>query len=168
GSAYLVGPIARYNNNFGQLSRAAKDLTKEIGLGPTVDNPFRSILVRMVETFYALEEARRVVESYEEPDAPRVQIEVKAGRGAGVTEAPRGICWHEYEIDDDGRIVSATIVPPTSQNQPRIEADLKGVVAANLDLDDEALKWRCEQTIRNYDPCISCATHFLDLTVERV
>ena len=167
GSAYLVGPIARYNNNFSQLSSAAKDLAKEIGLGPIVDNPFRSILVRMVETFYALEESRRIILGYEEPDAPRIPIEVKAGRGAGVTEAPRGICWHSYEIDGEGRIVSATIVPPTSQNQPRIEADLKGVVAGNLHLDDEALKWRCEQSIRNYDPCISCATHFLDLTIER-
>ncbi|MEZ5840795.1 MAG: Ni/Fe hydrogenase subunit alpha [Hyphomicrobiales bacterium] len=168
GSAYLVGPIARYNNNAADLSPAARDLAREVGLGDVVTNPFRSILVRMVETFYACEEALRIVAGYEEPDAPRVAIEPRAGRGFGVTEAPRGICWHSYELDDEGRILSATIVPPTSQNQPQIETDLAGVIARNLDLDDEALKWRCEQTIRNYDPCISCATHFLDLTVERV
>ncbi|PLX38508.1 MAG: Ni/Fe hydrogenase subunit alpha [Hyphomicrobiales bacterium] len=167
GSAYLVGPNARYNNNFAQLSSASQGLAREIGLGATVDNPFLSILVRMVETYYACEEALRIAKSYEVPDEPSVAIEPRAGKGAGVTEAPRGICWHEYELDDEGRILNAVIVPPTSQNQPQIETDLAGVVGANLDLDDEALKWRCEQTIRNYDPCISCATHFLDLTIER-
>ncbi len=168
GSPYLVGPIARYNNNAGQLSPAARDLAREIGLGATVTNPFKSILVRMVETFHACEESLRIVAGYEEPERARMPIEPRAGKGSGVTEAPRGICWHSYELDDEGRIVGATIVPPTSQNQPQIEADLAGVIARNLDLDDEALKWRCEQTIRNYDPCISCATHFLDLTVDRV
>ncbi|WP_245408134.1 nickel-dependent hydrogenase large subunit [Rhodobium orientis] len=84
-----------------------------------------------------------------------------------VTEAPRGICWHHYSLNDTGRILNATIVPPTAQNQPQIEDDLRGVVQANLDLDDEDLKWRCEQTIRNYDPCISCATHFLKLRITR-
>ncbi len=168
GSAYLVGPNARYNNNYDRLSPAAKALASDVGLGETVANPFLSILVRMVETSYACEEAIRIVRDYKEPDRPDVAIEPHAGVGAGVTEAPRGICWHQYELDDDGRILSAVIVPPTSQNQPQIEADLAGVVGRNLDLDDEALKWRCEQTIRNYDPCISCATHFLDVTIDRM
>jgi sulfhydrogenase subunit alpha len=80
---------------------------------------------------------------------------------------PRGVLYHRYELDADRLIGSATIVPPTSQNQAAIEADVRDVVAGHLDLDDAALTALCEQTIRNYDPCISCSTHFLELTVER-
>ncbi len=164
---YLVGPIARYNNNHAQLSPRARALAAAAGLGPVCTNPFQSIVVRMVETLYACEEAARLAEDYRPPEPAAVEGEARAGLGHGCTEAPRGICVHRYRLDDDGRIVEADIVPPTSQNQPQIEADLLGVVERNLHLDDEALKWRCEQTIRNYDPCISCATHFLDLEMIR-
>ncbi|MBF0251604.1 MAG: Ni/Fe hydrogenase subunit alpha [Alphaproteobacteria bacterium] len=164
---YLVGPLARYNNNFDQLSTLAKATAKEAGLGRTCTNPFQSIVVRMVETLYACEEALRIAEAYEEPDAPSVPLDVRAAVGHGCTEAPRGICYHRYELDKKGRIKDAVITPPTAQNQKQIEVDLLGVVERNLDLKDEDLKWRCEQTIRNYDPCISCATHFLKLTVSR-
>ena len=164
---YLVGPIARYNNNFDQLSASARALARKAGLGRTVNNPFQSIVVRMVETFYALEEALALVDRYTPPDAPRAQFEVTGGRGNGCTEAPRGICYHRYELDGDGAIRSARIVPPTAQNQRQIERDLYGVVEGNLSLSDAKLKWLCEQAIRNYDPCISCATHFLKLTVDR-
>jgi coenzyme F420-reducing hydrogenase alpha subunit len=164
---YLVGPIARYTNNFEQLSAAAKMCAADAGLGPVCRNPYKSLLVRMVETLYACEEGARLAEAYEEPDRPFVEVPPHAGTGHGCTEAPRGICYHTYRIDDEGRIVTARIVPPTSQNQPQIERDLLGVVQANLAMADEDLKWRCEQTIRNYDPCISCATHFLDLRVDR-
>ena len=167
GAAYLVGPIARYNNNYDQLSNLAKQVAGEAGLGPVCTNPFKSLLVRMIETVYAFEEAVRLAQAYEEPEAPYVEMPARAGRGYGCTEAPRGICFHTYALDGEGRITDATIIPPTSQNQPQIERDLLGVVQKNLEMDDEALKWRCEQTIRNYDPCISCATHFLDLTVVR-
>jgi len=163
---YLVGPIARYNNNFEQLSPAAKELAADCGLGATVNNPYKSILVRMVETFYAFEEAKRLIEGYAPPADDAVPFTVKGGQGFGCTEAPRGICFHTYAIDDDGLIEQATIIPPTSQNQKQIEDDLLAVVSGNLDMESEALKWRCEQTIRNYDPCISCATHFLKLTID--
>lgn len=164
---YLVGPLARYALNYDQLSPLARQAATDAGLGRVVLNPFKSILVRGVETVYALEEAIKLASAYEPFDPPAAPIVARAGRGFGCTEAPRGICHHSYSLDDDGRITAASIVPPTSQNQPRIEADLKGVVQKNLHLPDEELKWRCEQAIRNYDPCISCATHFLDLTVER-
>jgi coenzyme F420-reducing hydrogenase alpha subunit len=167
GAAYLVGPVARYNNNFDQLSKMAQSTAKDAGLKKVVTNPFQSIVVRMVETIYAFEEALRIAEAYEEPDASCVALVPRAGTGHGCTEAPRGICYHRYTLDPQGLIVSANIVPPTAQNQKQIEADLHGVVSRNLKLDDEALKWRCEQTIRNYDPCISCATHFLKLSVTR-
>lgn len=164
---YMVGPLARYALNHGQLSPLAKQAAKEAGLGTVVRNPFQSIVVRAVETLYACEEALKLAEAYEELDPPSAPIEIRAGRGHGCTEAPRGLCWHRYDLDAEGRILTARIVPPTSQNQKQIERDLWGVVQANLHLADEDLKWRCEQTIRNYDPCISCATHFLKLTVER-
>ncbi|MGD8700142.1 MAG: nickel-dependent hydrogenase large subunit, partial [Gemmatimonadales bacterium] len=104
---------------------------------------------------------------YEMPDAPAVEVEPQAGVGHGCTEAPRGSLYHRYAIDDDGIIQAADIVPPTSQNQLTIEADLARVVERYLDLDDAALTERCEGLVRCYDPCISCATHFLDLNIIR-
>lgn len=167
GESYLTGPIARYNNNYSQLSKLAQEAAHESGLTPQCHNPFQSILIRAVEVLYACEEALRLAKNYEEPDNPAVEIIPQAGEGHGCTEAPRGICYHRYRLDGAGRVLEACIVPPTSQNQRQMEQDLRGVVAKNLDLADDELKWRCEQTIRNYDPCISCATHFLTLNIDR-
>jgi sulfhydrogenase subunit alpha len=105
--------------------------------------------------------------SYEEPDASCIEAAPTAGVGHGATEAPRGICYHTYRIDGDGHILDARIIPPTSQNQRQIEEDLRAVLESNMHLADGELQWRCEQTIRNYDPCISCATHFLELRIDR-
>jgi coenzyme F420-reducing hydrogenase alpha subunit len=96
-----------------------------------------------------------------------VPVEPVAGTGFGASEAPRGLCYHRYRVDADGAILEAKIVPPTSQNQQAIEEDLRDVVGRNVELGDDELRKLCEQTIRNYDPCISCATHFLTLEVER-
>jgi coenzyme F420-reducing hydrogenase alpha subunit len=165
--AYLVGPLARYANNYADLSDVAKGAAAEVGLGSVCRNPFKSILVRGVETLYAVDEALRIIAAYERPDPPAVECIPRAGSGHGCTEAPRGICWHRYDLDAEGVILDAKIVPPTSQNQKTIEEDLTGVVNDRLDLADDRLAHVCEQTIRNYDPCISCATHFLRLEVER-
>ncbi len=164
---YLVGPLARYALNAAELSPLAREIAAEVGLGAVCRNPFRSIVVRAVETVYAADEALRIIARYEPPDPPFVETTPRAGTGHGCTEAPRGICWHRYEIDGDGIILDAKIVPPTSQNQKTIEQDLVGVVQRSLHLPDDELAHRCEQTIRNYDPCISCATHFLELDVVR-
>ena len=115
--------------------------------------------MRAVEVVYAIEEALRLIAGYEPPDRPAVEVRPRAGVGYGVTEAPRGALWHRYEIGADGLIKNARIVPPTSQNQAAIEADLRAFVEARIDLDDAELTRQCEQAIRNYDPCISCATH---------
>ena len=165
--SYLCGPLARFALGFDRLRALARDAAVDAGLGPAERNPFRSIIVRAVELVYAADEALRLIADYEEPDAPAVEVEPRAGVGWGCTEAPRGILYHRYEIDDDGTIIDAKIVPPTSQNQRTIEEDLRSVAERSLDLSDEELTLRCEQTIRNYDPCISCATHFLDLEVVR-
>ena len=165
--SYLCGPLARFALAADRLSAIARDAAREAGLEPSERNPFKSIVVRSVELVYAADEALRIIAEYEEPDAPAVEVEPRAGVGYGCTEAPRGILYHRYEIDAEGSILDAKIVPPTSQNQRTIEEDLRGVVERSLDMPDEELTIRCEQTIRNYDPCISCATHFLTLDVER-
>ena len=167
GEPYLVGPLARFNLGFGALSPLARDAALEAGVGPRCANPFKSIVVRAVETLYACDEALALIAAYEPPDPPAVAVPPRAGVGHGATEAPRGILYQRYELADDGTIVSARIVPPTSQNQATIEHDMAAVVGGALDLDDAALTRRCEQAIRNYDPCISCATHFLSLAVDR-
>ncbi len=165
--SYLCGPLARYALSADRLSDGARGAAADAGLTSAERNPFRSIIVRSVEMVYAAEEALRLIAEYEEPDAPAVTVEPRAGIGFGCTEAPRGLLYHRYEIDGEGTILDAKIVPPTSQNQRTIEADLRGVVERSLQLPDDELTLLCEQTIRNYDPCISCATHFLKLEVER-
>jgi coenzyme F420-reducing hydrogenase alpha subunit len=164
---YLTGPLARFALGGDQLWPLARGAADEAGLGAVCRNPFKSILVRSVELVQACDEALSIIAAYEPPDAPAVNVEPRAGVGHGATEAPRGLLYHRYEIDADGTILDADIVPPTSQNQLAIEEDLRAVVARSLDLSDDQLTLRCEQTIRNHDPCISCATHFLTLTVDR-
>ncbi len=167
GGNYIVGPLARYSLNHDALSPLAREAARDAGLGQVCRSPFQSIVVRCVEMLYAADEALRLIESYDPPDPPAVPFEPRAGAGSGWTEAPRGMLWHRYELRADGRIESARIVPPTSQNQASIEDDLRGFVEANLELPDEELRWRCEQAVRNHDPCISCSTHFLRLEVDR-
>jgi coenzyme F420-reducing hydrogenase alpha subunit len=167
GEAYLTGPLARYALNFASLSPLAQQAAREAGLGPACANPYRSIIVRAVETIYALDEALRIIARYEEPDAPFVAIEPRAGVGFAATEAPRGMLYHRYRLEAGGAIAEAVITPPTSQNQEMIEEDLKSLVGGFLDLPEEELRHRCEQTVRNHDPCISCSTHFLRLHIDR-
>ncbi|MFS8098958.1 nickel-dependent hydrogenase large subunit [Lentzea alba] len=167
GQVFLVGPLARYSLNHDRLSPVARQAAAAAGLGPVCRNPFRSIVVRAVEVVYAVEEALRIIASYERPESPYVEVNARAAVGHGVTEAPRGLLYHRYELSSEGRVLSADIVPPTSQNQSAIEADVTQVVRSHLHLDDHALQSLCEQTIRNYDPCISCSAHFLDFTRER-
>ena len=167
GRAYLTGPLARYALNGGELSPPAREAADAAGLEPVCGNPFKSIVVRAVEILYAADEALRLIDAYEPPDPPAVPVPARAGAGHGWTEAPRGTLWHRYVIDDEGIIQSARIVPPTSQNQARIEQSVAAVVAEHHALDDAQLQHRCEQAVRSFDPCISCATHFLRLEIER-
>jgi sulfhydrogenase subunit alpha len=164
---YLTGPAARYALSHQWLSPLAKEAARAAGLGEDCRNPFRSIVVRAVELVYAVDEALRLIEAYEPPAAPAIEVPARDGWGAGATEAPRGTLFHRYSIDDTGAITTARIVPPTSQNQASIEDDLRRFVSSRLHLDDHRLTHDCEQAIRNYDPCISCSTHFLDLRIDR-
>ncbi len=164
---YLTGPMARYALNSDRLTPLASEAAARSGLGPVCGNPFRSIQVRAVELVLACEAALTLVEEYVPPDPPAEDVTPRAGIGTGATEAPRGLLFHRYQLDAEGTITQARIVPPTSQNQLTIEADLRRVVEMGLQMDDADLQWRCEQAVRNHDPCISCAAHFLDMTVVR-
>lgn len=165
--SYLVGPLARFNLNFAKLPELAREAAREAGLQPPVTNPFRSIVVRAVEVVFACWEALRIIREYEPPPRPRVEPPQRAGVGQAITEAPRGILYHRYALDEAGRIMAAKIVPPTSQNQRRIEEDLREYAAQLVAWPEQEATWKCEQAIRNYDPCISCATHFLRVRIER-
>lgn len=167
GSSYLVGPMARYNLNRHHLSPLVKEVMQKIGFEEKCVNPFRSIIVRALEILYACDEALRIIAAYEGDGRPAsVAIERKRAIGYGASEAPRGLLYHRYALDEKGLIESAKIVPPTSQNQRTIEEDLRNFVSKNLAMPDPELIWKCEQAIRNYDPCISCSAHFLKL--ERI
>jgi sulfhydrogenase subunit alpha len=167
GRLFLTGPLARYTLSSTTLTPVAREAARAAGLGETCRNPYRSIVVRAVETVYAITEALRIIDSYERPEPAFILVPPAAGEGHGVTEAPRGLLYHRYRLDQTGRIEAATIVPPTSQNQAAIEADLRQVASAGLDQPDAELTAACERTIRNYDPCISCSAHFLKLKIDR-
>lgn len=168
GAPYLVGPLARLNLNRDRLPERLRALLADIGFALPCRNVFLSLVARAAEIWLALDEAARLLAGYRLPDSPWTPVSPRAGVATGSTEAPRGLLWHRYEMDADGRVASARIVPPTSQNQARIEEDLRlSLLAFGLDRTDEALRLHCEKIIRNYDPCISCATHFLRLKVER-
>ncbi|UCE23442.1 MAG: Ni/Fe hydrogenase subunit alpha [Candidatus Zixiibacteriota bacterium] len=167
GEPYATGPLARYSLNFDRLYPDVQRAATGARLSETCFNPFKSIIVRSVETLQAVEEATRIIEAYQQPEKACVDIEARESRGCGCTEAPRGSLYHRYTLDAEGTILNAKIVPPTSQNQKIIESDLWHFVPENLNLSHDDLTWKCEQVIRNYDPCISCSCHFLNLTVER-
>jgi len=164
--AYHVGPLARVNLNYEHLPSACHEMAKSAGLDPPIRNPFKSLLARGLEVMYAVCESRRIIEGYIRPKCASVEAVPSAGVGFGCSEAPRGICLHRYQIDGKGVIEEARIAPPTAQNQLTMEEDLTDFAPLYLDAPDEELRWRCEQAIRNYDPCISCSCHFLDLTVH--
>ena len=160
---YQVGPLARFNLNFDRLSPLARQVASDVKIAPIVRNPFKSIIVRAIESVYAYEQAIRIIEEYEAPPLASHPLTPSAGIGCGASEAPRGMLYHRYRVADDGTIRDAKIVPPTAQNQPTIEEDVRAFVGKFGGLPREELTWKCEQAVRNYDPCISCATHFVRL-----
>jgi sulfhydrogenase subunit alpha len=131
-------------------------------------NNFKSIIARSLEIITAFEEAVRTVEEYRtEPTPSRAEVSLKVGEACHATESPRGLIFHRYRIGEDGLIAEAKIVPPTSQNQGQIERDLTAFLPSVLHLEDAQVARHCEHLIRNYDPCISCATHFLRVKIDR-
>jgi coenzyme F420-reducing hydrogenase alpha subunit len=167
GDSYFVGPLARVNLNAGRLTPLAQEAARRSGLSLPTPDPFASMAARVTETALAVDESIRIVRDYRRPEPPMAKVHPRAGRAAWVTEAPRGILYHRYDVTDDGIIREAKIVPPTSQNLRHMEDDLRLFVPTILDRSDEDLTRLCEMVVRNYDPCISCATHFLTLDLAR-
>jgi len=168
GKPYLVGPLARLNLNKDQLPDEVKKVMQELKTQFPSKNMFHSIIARAIEIYFCLIEAEQLLTTYKITDQPCMEFEPKAGTGYGCTEAPRGFLWHRYDMDNKGCVTKAVIVPPTSQNQPRIEEDLKtSLINFGLDKPKDDLQLHAEKVIRNYDPCISCATHFLNLKLIR-
>jgi sulfhydrogenase subunit alpha len=163
---YVCGPLARFNLNFDRLRPAARAAAARAGVGVPCHNPFKSILARAVEVIQAFDEAIAIIDSYRPPAPAALDLPQGAATGYGCTEAPRGLLYHRYAVAADGLIREARIVPPTAQNQKSIEADLYSIAARLADMPHEAATWLAEQTVRNYDPCISCSTHFLKLEIE--
>lgn len=167
-SFYLTGPLSRMNNCFEQLSPVCKKALENTGVCMPLRNNFQSILARSLEVVYAFDEAIRIVKAYHsEVNPSRTPFELRPGEGCHATEAPRGLLYHRYRIGEDKLIAEAKIVPPTSQNQGQIETDLRAFLPGILSLEDSEIARQSEHVIRNYDPCISCATHFLSLKIDR-
>ena len=167
GESYMVGPLARFSLNFEQLNPIAKAMARDMGLKPPLKDPFQSILVRVIEIEHALEETAKEVTEYVEPVRPNVSYRPKAGVCYGVSEAPRGILYHSYTVNARGQIEKAKIVPPTAQNQARMEDDVRLLAPQIMKSDADGARRLGEMAIRNYDPCISCAAHFLRLDIKK-
>ncbi|MBA2653770.1 MAG: Ni/Fe hydrogenase subunit alpha [Gammaproteobacteria bacterium] len=170
GKSYLVGPLARVNLNYHRLPKSLRDMIAKTGIQFPSKNMFYSIIARAIEICYGVLESIRILENYSYQSSPRIEkIIPRAGVGYGCTEAPRGILWHSYELDEQGLVTKARIVAPTGQNQVRIEENLRfSLQKYGLARSNDELRLHSEMIIRNYDPCISCSTHFLDLRVKRI
>ena len=167
GRPYFVGPLARINQNLDRLSPTARQLATDVGITWPCFNPYQSIVARAIEVVQAYDEAIQIIKAYQPPEVARIEYEPREGEGLSATEAPRGLIFHRYRTDEQGRITFAKIVPPTSQNQGQIEWDLRELLPDLLKHDDPDIAIRCEKLIRTYDPCISCSTHFLKLDLKR-
>jgi sulfhydrogenase subunit alpha len=168
GSPYFVGPLARFNLNYEQLGSKAKSIADELGFRPPMSNPYKGLIARAIETVETFDRAIHLIQGYHPEEPSKQEIQVRPGFGAGVTEAPRGLLYHRYGIDHRGMVTEAKIVPPTSQNLARMEADLWRLAPTIYDMPHETAALTCEHLLRAYDPCISCATHFLKLEVDKL
>jgi len=167
GRPYITGPIARFNLNYDLLAPEVKDILEKAGYKAPLKNTYQSIVARAAETYHAVLEIKKLIESYSEPPQPYIEAEVRAGKGAAISEAPRGMLYHYYEIDENGKIVYANIIPPTAQNYAAMEEDIIKVQDLIVNAPRDKAQRVVEMTIRNYDPCISCSVHAIKLRILR-
>ena len=168
GERYFLGPLSRMNLNFDRLPLEIQDFAHDMGLHFPSSNMFMNVAARALECYLAIVDTLQILQHYHLPARPWQEFTVRAGVGHHCTEAPRGMIYHRFELDDKGRVRVATMIPPTSQNQACMEHDLHvSVERFGLHHPDDELRSLCEQVIRNYDPCLSCSTHFLKLKVNR-
>lgn len=167
GASYFVGPLARFNLNREQLSESARRVADEVKMEYPCRNPFQGIIARSIEVVHAFEESIKLLKAYQSVGPARSKFQVCAGQGVAATEAPRGLIYHRYQLNPQGRVEFAKIVPPTSQNQAQVESDLRALLPGLISQSDQQIALECEKLVRTYDPCISCSTHFLKLKIER-
>lgn len=165
-SSFEVGPVARFNLNYESLCDMAKEAAEKAGLKPPVRNPFKSTMVRAVEIVQAIDEMRSILKEGVNVPPPR-KPRLRQSTGAALTEAPRGLLYHSYALDRDGRVLSADIVTPTAHNSWRVEEDVFDLVPSVASMDDEALKNLLGMLVRAYDPCISCSVHAFTVKLTR-
>lgn len=162
---FMVGALARINNNFRQLHPKAKNALKRARLKPPVNNPFLNNMAQLIECFNMAEDAVRIIDRLLADGVKNEPLgrPTTFGRGIGIVEAPRGTLYHEYHINRDGMIDKAVCIIPTAQNLRSIEADLKHLVPMIIDKSKEEIRKTIEMLVRAYDPCISCSTHYMDV-----
>lgn len=167
--SYMVGALARLNNNYEQLSPMAKEVAERFDLKPVTHKPFMNNVAQLVEVVHNVEDSMNMIDSlldrglesqepYHQPD-----VEVKEGRGVGAVEAPRGLLIHDYTYDEDGVCTEANAVIPTNQNHANIQLDMEKMVPNILNKTEDEIELTLEMLVRAYDPCISCSTHYLDV-----
>ncbi|MFO7991268.1 MAG: Ni/Fe hydrogenase subunit alpha [Thermoplasmata archaeon] len=170
--SYMVGALARLNNNYDQLTPLAKQVSEMFALEPVNHNPFMNNVAQLVETVHSVEDSINIIdkimdrglqeqEAYHQPE-----IDVKAGRGISAVEVPRGILFHDYTYDDDGVCTEANCIIPTNQNHANIQQDMEKLVPTILDKPEKDIELTLEMLVRAYDPCISCSTHYVDVKFE--
>jgi coenzyme F420-reducing hydrogenase alpha subunit len=164
--AYMVGALARFNNNYAQLHPRAKSAANAFGLRPKVTNPYLNTAAQVVEIVHCIEEAIKTIDSLLErgiqAEVP-LPVQVKAGEGVGACEVPRGLLIHHYQIGQDGRLTGANCIIPTNQNIANIEADMVALVPRIVNKSRDAMRLDLEMLVRAYDPCISCSVHVIQV-----
>ena len=165
--SYMVGALARFNLNYDKLSPMAKQAAALFGLKPICHNPFMNSIAQLVETVHSVEDSIKLIDEIEaaglqtQPDYNKPDIKVKAGRGIGAVEVPRGVLFHDYTYNQKGACTKANCIIPTNQNHANIELDMKALLPKILDKTEKEIELNLEMLVRAYDPCISCSTHYV-------
>ncbi len=163
--SFMVGALARYNNNYKQLPALSASVAGMLGLDGINYNPFMNNIAQVVECVFAVERSIEIIDNLLDTElkTEKKETNIKAGRGVGAVEVPRGILFHEYEYDENGICTSANCVIPTNLNHNNIQLDFEKYVKENLAIGEKEMGFNLEMMVRAYDPCISCSTHFLNI-----
>ncbi len=167
--SYMVGALARFNLNYDKLSPLAKKTAETFDLKPVCHNPFMNNIAQLVEVVHSVEDSIRLIDELEaaglqsQPDYNKPELKIKAGRGIGAVEVPRGLLFHDYTYNEKGTCTKANCVIPTNQNHGNIELDMKALLPTVLDKTPKEIELSLEMLVRAYDPCISCSTHCVNV-----
>jgi coenzyme F420-reducing hydrogenase alpha subunit len=162
--SFMVGALARFNNNCSQLSDNAKNYAEDLGLKAPCYNTFMNNIAQFVEIAHCVDDSIKLIDELLnaglDETKSMIKIDIRSGRGVGVVEAPRGLLIHDYSYSSDGKVSNANLIIPTNMNYANIEKDLETYIPVIIDKSEDEIRMACEMLIRAYDPCISCSTHF--------